>query len=280
VRRRRLALAALVAAGLLGLAAAAGLTALLWPAAPPPPVPAEGEHLRYAVTFVGVEAGTLDLVAAKDRTSTDDALVVEMKIASTNRLLESVFRIRESWRSEIDPRGPFSRGFDLARRHGSKELADEQRHDYASGISTWRRREDGRELKGETPLTGPVQDPVSWIYYCRWMIARGERELRFVIVERDRVREAELEVTGTEEVDLGPLGKVKALRATGSVGLGGLGGGAKKNVKDSGVDQKASVMWFEAATGILVRARIAAKVGTMGLALRETRGAPEFGRGP
>jgi len=278
VRRRRLALAALILAG---LAAAAIAVALLWPAAPPPPVPAEGERLRYALSFMGVEAGTLDLVASEEGGADgDDGLVVEMKIASTNRLLESVFRIRESWRSELDPRGLFSRGYELARRHGSKELADEQRNDYAAGVSTWRRREGGRELKGDTPLSGPVQDPVSWLYYCRDRVARGERTLRFVVVDRGRAREAELEVTAEEEVDLGALGSVKALRAMGSVGLGGLGGESGKDAKDSGVDQKASVIWFEAATGILVKARIAAKVGTMGLVLREIRGAPEFGARP
>jgi len=257
------------------------MAALLWPAAPPPALPAVGERLRYALSFMGAEAGTLDMVSSKDGVASgDDGLVVKMRIASTNRLLESVFQIRESWRSELDSEGLFSRGYELARRHGSKELADEQRHDYAAGILTWRRRERGQEWNGETPLSGPVQDPVSWIYYCRGRIAAGERELRFVIVDRGRVREAELKMTGEEEVDLGPLGKVKALRATGSVGLGGLGGGAGKGAKDSGVDQKASVIWFEAATGILVKARIPLKLGTLGLALREIENGPQLGDKP
>ena len=278
MKRRRLVWAALVLAGFAGLVAAVGLAALLWPAEPPPPPCTEGERLRYTVSFIGVEAGTLDLaVAGEGAPGAPECFVVEMRIASTNKLLEHVFKIRESWRSKIDREGIFSRGYELSRLHGNTSLADEQSHDYAAGISKWRRREGEGEWKGEVPLAGRVQDPVSWLYYCRGRIVKAERELRFVLVERNRVRDAELLVTGEEDVDLGPLGRVRAFRASGSVGLGGLGG---EQSKEPGVDQEASVMWFEVATGILVKARIALKYGTLELALREIENAPPLGRGP
>ncbi len=281
MRRRRLARVALVLAGFAGLVAAVGLAALLWPAELPPPPCTEGERLRYTVSFIGIEAGTLDLAVAEEGApGAPECFVVKMRITSTNKLLEHVFRIRESWRSKIDRNGTFSYGYELSRRHGKKELADEQSHDYAAGISKWRRREGEGEWKGEVPLAGPVQDPISWLYYCRGRILEGERELRFVLVERNRVRDAELLVTGEEDVDLGPLGRVRAFRASGSVGLGGLGGADAKGGKEPGVDQAASIMWFEVATGILVKARIALKYGTLELALREIENAPSLGRGP
>jgi hypothetical protein len=278
VKRRRLALAAIAAAGLAVvavIAVSAGL--LLWPAGPPPPPLAEGERLRYAVSFMGVEAGTLDLVAMGEAASGDDCFIVEMRLVSTNKLLDRVFKVRERWRSRVDRDGIFSLGYELSRLHGSRELADEQRNDYAARQSSWRRVKGEREWKGVVPLTGPVQDPVSWVYYCRERLTKGERELRFVIVERDRVRKAELVIVGEEEMDLGSLGRVRALRTSGSVGLGGLGGEEAKDASSTegpGVDQAASVIWFDAATGVLLKARIAAKVGAFELALREMRNAP------
>jgi hypothetical protein len=283
VKRRRLALAAIAVAGIAVVAVIAISAALLlWPVVPPPPPLAEGERLRYAVSFMGVEAGTLDLVAVGEEASDDDCFIVEMRITSTNKLLERVFKIREKWRSRVDRDGIFSLGYELSRLHGSRELADEQSNDYAAGTSSWRRVKRDREWKGVVPLTGPVQDPVSWVYYCRERLARGERELRFVIVERHRVRKAELVIVGEEEVDLGPLGHVRALRTSGSVGLGGLGGEEAKDAEDAKeqkVDQAASVIWFDAATGVLLKARIAAKVGAMELDLREIREAPEVEKG-
>lgn len=278
---------ALVLAGLAAVMAAVVVTALLWPVDPPPPPPpdAEGEHLRYAVSFMGVEAGTLDLVKTDDPGEAG-SFVVEMRLTSTNKLLERVFKVREKWRSRIDRAGIFSLGYELSRRHGSRELADEQSHDYAAGRSTWRRVAGELEWKGVTALDGPVQDPVSWMYHCRERLVKGERELAFVIVERDRVRSATLTVTGEEEVDLGPLGRVRALRASGSVGFGSLGGeGAgvgedAKPAKEPGVDQKASVVWFDAETGTVVKARIAAKVGAMELELRDDGRAPPDGTAP
>lgn len=276
MRRRRLVLAALVILGIVLLVAAVGLTALLWPAASVPPLTAKGERLRYAVSIIGIEAGALDLAVVEEGVDgAPERFVVEMRIVSTNKLVERFFTIRESWRSTIDPEGPFTRGYELSRRHGNKELADEQTYDYAAGVSKWRRREGEREWKGEVPLEGPVQDPVSWLYYCRGRIAKGERELRFVIVERHRTRNSELIVTGEEDIDLGPLGSVRALRASGSVGFGGLGG-----KKKPGVDQKASVLWFDVATGILVKARIALEPWTIELLLRESTDAPQLGERP
>jgi len=282
VKLGRPARVVLVLAGLVAVAVGVVVTALLWPVDPPPPPPqgAEGEHLRYAVSFMGVEVGTLDLVKTDDPGEAG-TFVVEMRLISTNKLLERVFKVREKWRSRIDRDGIFSLGYELSRRHGSRELADEQSHDYAAGQSRWRRVVGEREWKGVIPLSGPVQDPVSWLYHCRERLVKGERELTFVIVERDRVRSAALAVTGEEEIDLGPLGRVRALRASGSVGFGSLGGGATKGsgdaddvtgakpAKEPGVDQNVSVVWFDAATGTVIKARIAAKVGAMELELRD-----------
>jgi hypothetical protein len=204
-----------------------------------------------------------------------ECFVIEMRIATTNSLAETIYKIRESWRSTVDREGLFSRGYELSRLHGNKRLADEQIYDYAAGVSRWTRREGERERKGEIPLTGPVQDPASWLYYCRSQVARGEREVRFVVVQRNRIQESELRVTGEEEIDLGPLGKVRALRTSGSVGLGSLGASKKQSV-----DQKASVLWFDKATGILVKARIALEWGVIEIVLREAKDAPQLGGRP
>jgi hypothetical protein len=284
---------ALVLAGLVAVAGGAVLTALLWPVDPPPPPPrvTEGEHLRYAVSFMGVEAGTLDLVKTDDADA-PGVSIVEMRLTSTNKLLESVFRVREHWRSRVNRDEIFSLGYELSRRHGSRELADEQDHDYPARQSRWRRVAGEQEWEGVIPLDGPVQDPVSWVYHCRERLMKGERELSFIIVERDRVRRAKLAVTGEEEIDLGPLGSVRALRASGSVGFGSLGGAEPKDsggtedatdagsAKEARVDQKASIVWFDAATGIIVKARIAAKVGSMELVLRDGGSALPVGPAP
>ncbi len=249
-------------------------------------VPSGRERLVYSVSFLGIDAGVIEFADAGPdvrRADSDwterpgpgeaagvECRVVEMRIDSTNALLEAACPIHEVWRSFIDPEGGFSRRYELARRSGSKSLADEQTFDYRSGIASWKRTQDGAVTSGEVELTGPVQDMVSWIYYLRERIAAGDREVRFTLVERGKVLESSLAVSAEEEIDLCPaFGRVRALRASGSVGFGGLSAKSK-----SKVDQRASHLWFDAATGILLKADIAAKVGSMGLRLVETENAP------
>ncbi len=242
---------------------------------PRAPARASGERLAYAVFFMGIRAGTLELrTAGEEEVDGAACLVIEMKIYSTNAILEALFPVRESWRTWVDREGGFSWGSEVVRRHGTNELEETQTFDYERRVSRWSRTEAGRVETGEVELPGRVQDPVSWVRHVRERVAAGERELRFFIVDGGKVNLAELRLAGEEEIDLGALGSLRALRFSGSVGLGGL---TPAPGEDAKVDQEASALWFDAATGILLKARIAAVVGTMELILREAEGAPQIG---
>lgn len=241
------------------------------------PAPTVGERFSYSVSFMGVNAGTLEVrLAGEEEIAGAACSVVEMEITSTNALLEALYPVRERWRSHVDRAGLFSRGYELSRSHRGKELADSQTFDYASGVSRWSRTEAGGVSSGTVELDGFVQDPVSWVFFVRRRIVAGAREVSFDLRERDRARRGVLKVVGEEGIDLGrPLGRVKALKASGGVGFGGLG----RRSREDKVDQEASALWLDAATGILIKARIAAKVGAVDLVLVASENAPRIGEG-
>jgi hypothetical protein len=264
--------------GRAGPAAALGAAALaaVWlspETRPPVPLVEDGdERLDYSVSVMGIRAGTITLrTRLQDGSGAPPRAFVEMEMGATE-FFSRFCCVRERAVSEVDPSGPFSVGYRRTKGEGEDELADTYEFDYDARVVRFTRRESGRESSRELSLPGPAQDAVSWLHYVRVRVASGERHLRFLVAGRKGCWEAELDVVGSEEIDLGALGRLKALRAVGGSGLGEtLGGGSDREGGEP------VVLWLDPATGILLKASVPAKFGRMGLALTGARNAPAIG---
>lgn len=237
-------------------------TQLHAPAAFPAPL---GEKLVYSVSWLGVRAGTIELeTLACQSCEGSDCITVGMAMRSTNAVVEAIYPVRECARSYVDAVGTFSRRYEVERLQRKGPVKEIQTFDYARNISVCTTERRGKLDQVELELDGPAQDPISWLYYVRACIAAGGRSARFWMVQRDKRWLVELSIDGLEELDVGPLGHVRALKATGGAGLGGMFGRSPEETREV-------ALWFDESSGILILAKAEAPVGHMSMQLVERR---------
>jgi hypothetical protein len=211
--------------------------------------------------FVGrLKAGELELA----RIEPSQVIVhpVEMRMRSTNPLLEAAHPVREYAVSQVDTLRGYSEGYGTQRREGRREISERYDFDYGRGVFTCERESGGKRSTAEHALSGPAQDPVSWRSHVARRIAAGERRISFLLARRSGLVEIALELGPEEEVALADGRRALGLRADASSEL----------AEVLGATGEGAALWFDAKTGLLLRAEWPSKLGKAALVLAHSDG--------
>ncbi|HWP34713.1 MAG TPA: DUF3108 domain-containing protein [Thermodesulfobacteriota bacterium] len=202
---RRLRRAVAAAAALLG-------AALARPAAADErcgghPALAVGERLVFEVSWLGIPAGRATL-AIEGVTEVDGRLALRLaSAADSNKLVDTVYKVRDRAESLVDCAGRHSLRFVLRTEEGRRRRERDYTFDPA-------RQEIVLLRPGEVPLRlpapGPVQDPLSSLYYVRTQPLEVGRSLYVATLQGTQVWQLEVQVLRREAVEV-PAGRFDAI---------------------------------------------------------------------
>jgi hypothetical protein len=124
-----------------------------------------GEKLTYQVFWGPFIAGHATLeVAGIEAVDGHDCYHL-IGTAATTGLADLLYRIEAKTESWLDTKEFCTRRFRQDRREGKRRRADDSRYDYAAGVVVTTNFVTGKNKI--TPLTAPVQDLISSLYYVR-----------------------------------------------------------------------------------------------------------------
>jgi hypothetical protein len=186
-----------------------------------------GERLTYDLKWAGVPAGQ-SVLSVRWRREFEGRPVVRVECEThSNRFVSTVgdYPVDDLAFSLIDVEGGFSRLFEMEKNEDKIHETEHIRFDYEAGIATYERRQTGafqpRSFK-TVQLSGPVQDPLSCVYYFRGLdLAPGTRVEMPVHTAR-RQWALVVDCLGREEIDVPGFGTRTCIRVEPSMSFPGL----------------------------------------------------------
>lgn len=160
-----------------------------------------GERLRYAMTILGLGAGEVVLSAQPDELEGKPTYRLDMTV-TTNEAVSKVFLVRDRLSSWIDPDTLTSLCFHKHTIEGGREREETIVFDLPRLMA---RRGDK-----VIPITPPVFDSLSSVYFLRTLALDGQDEVDLSVVSKDVFR-LRIEVQGRETVTT-PAGAFRAIR--------------------------------------------------------------------
>ncbi len=225
-----------------------------------------GEKLTYLAKWRFVPAGEVTLQVRRVAKVRDrDALVFEMR-TEANDFLSMFYEVNDSFKSFVDVADGKSYLFRRQVREGRYLANDRLEFDYAKvgelglpePVSQYSKYEAEKEpvFKTPRPIPGPVQDPLSIVYYLRHLKFDSLGASHQVLMgSRKQVSIVTFTAARFETLDLGELGHfdcvVVSPKSSDTVGSDGLI-----------VANGAAEIWLEKNTGVPLFAKVDIPVGT------------------
>lgn len=176
-----------------------------------------GERLHYLIRWKGVPAGRASF-AVKRRTRLRGEPVYYLTLETeSNDAISLLYPVRDKVKSYVCAETGHSLLFVRNLREGSYKADDTLQFDYEDNVQLYSAVKYDSELPREKqkpprPIPGPLQDPLSVLYYLRhFPLAVGETK-DVVVGTRKRTGILRVEVVGEEEVSLPGIGVFDANR--------------------------------------------------------------------
>jgi hypothetical protein len=179
----------------------------------PGEVASVGERLRYLVKYKGLPAGQA-IFAVKRRTVLGGRPVLYITLESeSNDAISLLYPVRDKVKSYIDAETGHSLRFDRHLREGrggSFTAVDTLQFDYEQNRQIHTAIEfDGsvrKERREERPIPGPVQDPLSVLYYLRHFPLEVGASRQVLVGAAEEINVLAVQTRREEEVHLPALG--------------------------------------------------------------------------
>ncbi len=167
-----------------------------------------GELLSYEVTWLSMRAGTASMEVKREaRPDGSDALRFEV-ISKSAGVVDKLYQLGDTIGSVFDPEALQSLSYSLQAQHGKRTRRRVIAFDYGQRKATMRLNDDPPET---VPLPGPVQDPLTALYYLRTQDFSPDKPVKFKALDSDQVSDVEIELLGREHVKT-PAGEFDAIK--------------------------------------------------------------------
>lgn len=169
-----------------------------------------GEKLTYQIFWGPFVVGraTLDVNGIQPVDGHDCYhLIAKAKTSGLAELLFPVDSTTESW---FDAKGLFTRRYAEDRSEGKKQYNSETHYDYDQKVAITTNNHNGKVTS--MPLTGPVQDVVSSIYYMRTRQLLLDAEQRFTVHANHTNYVVNILADQRKTLWVRPVGDIEALR--------------------------------------------------------------------
>ncbi|MFH0911436.1 MAG: DUF3108 domain-containing protein [Planctomycetota bacterium] len=240
-----------------------------------------GERLTYAVKWKGMAAG--EAVLSVNRKTTVDgrpAYYLSLETES-NDFLGTFYKVQDKVRSYVDAETGHSLLFIRDIQEGGYRANDFLQFDYDKNLQYYRTIKTASDTaraseKTPRPIPGPLQDPLSVLYYLRHTPLSVGMAREILVGSRKRTGILRVEVLREERVDLPDLGGFDAL----VVKLAN--GGAAQGTYDPAVfNAKGEIqVWAEKETNIPLLIRVGLPIGSAEVVLYRAENSPLNERGP
>jgi hypothetical protein len=174
-----------------------------------------GERLTYQIKWKGVPAGqAVFSVKRLTRARGEPVLYLALE-TETNDAVSCVYAVRDKIKSYVCARTGRSVLFQRDLNEGSYSIHDSLQFDYENEQQYYTRtRYDGsahhREEKAPRPIPGPVQDPLSVLYYLRHFPLEIGEEREVPIGTHERTGILAVTATRRERIEIPTLGAFDA----------------------------------------------------------------------
>ncbi len=166
-----------------------------------------GEKLEYELKWGFFPVGTARMeVLPNDATDTLKPIVIRFSVR-TNSFADAFYRVRTSITSTIDPSFSRTLKYEKSQREGSKARDLVVEFDYKSMLA---RYSDKEGMAINTPIPGPVFDPLSIAYFFRLHPLAESGETFLPTCDGKRFRNVRVRAGSVERIKL-PMGWVRAI---------------------------------------------------------------------
>ncbi len=174
-----------------------------------------GESLSYDVRWLNMRAGTASMEVKSEKLPDGrEALRFEVASQSTG-FVDRIYQLGDTIQSIFDPEALQSLSYSLRAKHGKKTRRRDIAFDYAQMKATMQLNDDPPET---VALPGPMQDPLTALYYLRTQDFSTGKPVAFKALDSDQVSDVEIELLGRERVST-PAGEFAAIKVRAHRGL-------------------------------------------------------------
>jgi hypothetical protein len=174
-----------------------------------------GEKLVYEIRWSGVPAGR-SVLAVQSKRHMDGHEVYQIKCeANSNNLVAMVYPVADATTTLIDVAGGYSRLFEMSKREDRIKHNEHITFDYEKNLAVYEQRRPGAfrpRSKKAVRIDGPMQDPLSCLYYLRTIELVPGATVSMPVHTARRPWDLKVEVLKREELDIPNFGKLKTLR--------------------------------------------------------------------
>jgi len=227
---------------------------------------AVGEKLVYDIRWSGVPAG-LSTLTVKWKRELDGAEVyhIECDIRS-NAFVSLFYPVENRAVTCLDVAGGFSRLFDMSRSEGRVKQDEHIEFDYEGGLALYEQRSPGPfrpRTRKSVRIDGPVQDPLSCLYYLRGVELVPGASLRMPVHTSRRAWALTVDVLRREELSIPRFGTLSTLKVEPSMQFPGIF-----------VRRGKMIVWLEEETRIPVQMNVDIPIGSVSATLFDAVNAP------
>ena len=256
---------------MLAFAAILLLSAAIAAEEPVPDIPERpfeaGEHLLYDLTWMGIAAGQATISLRGIGLVEGRPVYQAVSSARSNDFISSFYEVRDTTVSFFDVETLHSWRFEKHLNEGGNHKSEYVVHDRETNTATFYRHKDD-ELKKrrvvETP--GPVHDPLSAVYYLRTVPLNVGEEVSIDVCADKKNSKLVVAVKEKTTLDLGKLGKVKAILVEPRMEFEG--------IFVAKADTQIRI-WLEEGSGVPLKLAVDIPIGAITATLVERRVVPD-----
>lgn len=225
-----------------------------------------GEKLVYDIRWSGIPSG-ISTLSVKWKREFDgfDVYHIECEICS-NTFASLFYPVENRAVSYLDVSEGFSRLFDLSRSEGRLKQHEHVEYDYEKGLALYEERKPGPfspRTKKSVRIDGPVQDPLSCVYYLRTVELVPGASVRMPVHTSRRGWALTIDTLRREELYIPRFGTLSTLRLEPSMQFPGIF-----------VRRGRMIVWVEEETRIPVQMNVDIPVGSVSATLIDAQNAP------